>query len=60
MAVEVDVCVVELLPGAGVPAKPQSRRRYFAVPDHTGTAHSATPGPSVEGRVDGTIARCWA
>ena len=28
------------LPGAGAPAKPQSRRRYFAVPDHTGGAHT--------------------
>ena len=27
------------LPGAGAPAKPQSRGRYFAVPDHTGDAH---------------------
>ena len=35
-AVEVDVRVVELLPGAGAPAKPQSRWRYFVVPDHTG------------------------
>ena len=39
-AVEVDVRVVELLPGAGAPAKPQSRKRYFAVPDHTGGGHS--------------------
>ena len=32
------------LPGAGAPAKPQSRRRYFAVPDHTGGAHPTTSG----------------
>ena len=42
------------LPGAGVPAKPQSRRRYFAVPDHTGGAHSTTSGLDVA-----AIARCW-
>ena len=58
MAGEVDVRAVESLPGAGVPAKAQSRRRYLAVPDDTGGAHPATPGPSVEGRADGTIARC--
>ena len=37
----------------GVSAKPESRRKYFAVPDHTGGTDHATPGPSVEGRVDG-------
>ena len=42
------------LPSAGAPAKPQSRRRYFAVPDHTGGAH-----PTTSGLVVAAIARCW-
>ena len=49
MAVEVEVGVVELLPGAGVPAKPQSRRRQSVVPDHTRCAHPQFLG--VEGRM---------
>ena len=50
--------LLELLPRAGVLAKPVPKEVLFGARSHGG-AITATSGPSVERRVDGTVARCW-